>query len=447
MLDRLIAYGVAYRAVIIRCANCNAILEIASTVTTVTCRYCGVASRIQAKTAMFEVPKTLAQAPQERLEQLQRLQHLMPVRPVASVRWPLFVMLAMLLGGVGVSLVIAKRGGFGVASKDRSMWAGRSPVLIDLDGDGTRDVIGIVRYVLDEDRCHLAAFDGKTGKQRWQSESLGSFSSFGQVKFAGVGSQLLMASDGGTLSARDAKTGTQLWQVNLNEKVDVMCATGEQAVIVGTADQKWSRIDDTGAQQPATKLLRLDRDYTSDGAYEMFERAGVEQSDVCVPLGQTYDGPSHHLSMRNWGDAAKIENMYIDRFVRRAGSPETIAVGYKTPGTAVPMLAKLEGRKAAWIADIPAKDPLVSRFDDKNFALSDRAAFALYTTSSPPSTRLTAFALATGKRLWDREIPTTTGFVPEGLSVTGDVVMLATWQHLQAYSVVDGSDRFTIGSF
>lgn len=437
----------AYRAVIIRCTNCNAVLEIASTVTAVTCSYCGVVSRIQAKTAMFEVPTTLPQAPQARLEQLQRLQHLMPVRPAAAVRWPLFVTLAMLVGGVGMSLVIAKRGGIGAASKDRSMWAGRSPMLIDLDGDGTRDVIGLVRYVLDEDRCHLAAFDGKTGKQRWQSESLGAYSALSQAKFAGVGSQILMASAGGSLSARDAKTGAQVWEVALDEKVDIMCAAGEQAVIVGTADQRWVRLDNTGAQQPASKLLRLDRDYTNDKAYEMFQRAGVEQSDVCVSLGHTFDGPSHLLSMRNWGDTVKVENMRIERFVRRAGSPDTLAVGYKSPGTSVPMLAKLDGSKAAWVAEIPAKDPLVSRFEEKNVALSDGAVFALYTTSSPEVTRLTAISLSTGKRLWDRQIPTTTGFVPEGLSVTGDVVLLASWQHLHAYSVLDGSDRYRIGSY
>ncbi len=437
----------AYRAVIIRCTNCNAVLEIASTVSSVTCSYCGVVSRIQAKTAMFEVPKTLPQAPQARLEQLQRLQHLMPVRPAATVKWPLFVTLAMLVGGVGMSLMIAKRGGLGGGGKDRSMWASRSPILIDLDGDGTRDAIGLVRYVLDEDRCHLAAFDGKTGEQRWQSESLGSYTAMSQVKLAGVGSQILMALDDGSLTARDAKTGAQAWKVALGEKVDIMCADGDQAVIVGTADERWVRLDHTGAQQPASKLFRLDRDYTNDKAYEMFERAGVEQSDVCVPISHTFDGPSHHLSMRNWIDKVKVTNMKIERYVRRAGSPDTIAVGYKTPGTAVPMLAKVEDGKATWTTEIPAQDPLVSRFEEKLFAMSADAAFALYTTSNPAATRLTAFSIATGKRLWDRAIPTPTGFVPESLSITGDVVMLASWQYLYAYSVVDGRDRFRVGSF
>ena len=109
-------------------------------------------------------------------------------------------------------------------------------------------------------------------------------------------------------------------------------------------------------------------------------------------------------------------------------------------------LAKLAGKRATWTAAIPAQDPLTASFEQKNLALSDSAVFALYTAGGSDSVRLTAFEIATGKRLWDRAIPTGTGFVAVGLSWSGDTVMLSTWQQLRAFSVVDGSDRFTIGS-
>jgi len=172
---------VGLRAIVVRCPNCNANLEIASTVASVTCAYCGTVSRIQARTAVFQTPKPMS-----------RTEPQLPQMPVARQRFS--VLLAMLptliiAGLVAGGTFFAKRGIPGLISS-RVLWAGHVPVLIDVDGDGVADPIGLVRYVMSNDRAHLAAYSGKTGAPLWESEPLGNYSELGQLQFAAMGPRL-----------------------------------------------------------------------------------------------------------------------------------------------------------------------------------------------------------------------------------------------------------------
>jgi len=440
---------VAYSAVIIRCPNCNANLETASTVTSVTCAYCGTVSRIQAKTMMFQIPKSLptTQNAQQRAELLQRIQ-LQQLRPVRRMSM-LFVLLPLLLtfAVVGGGIFFASRAGMGVLSSmsDRTLW-GDGPVLLEVDGDGTPDLIGIIRYSMKNDEAHLAAFSGKTGAKLWESESFGNYSALGQRKYGGTGSWLLIGTDRGELSARNAKDGKVAWKLTFDEKIEEMCSGGPNAVTIETADKKWWVVDAKGAKQAAKPLIRLDRDYTDDKARGRFDRAGVEQSDVCVPLGSGWHHPLGTIALQHWHDLADVDGMDVQLLVRKPGGTITVGLGNKKPGTAVPMIAVIDGRKARWTSAIPAVEPLVAGFEDKYFAMTDKVGVVLYKLSNPSRARLTSFDLQSGKRLWDREIPTGTGFVASSLIANGDTVLLGTWQDLRAYSLADGSDRFTVGS-
>jgi outer membrane protein assembly factor BamB len=124
-----------------------------------------------------------------------------------------------------------------------------------------------------------------------------------------------------------------------------------------------------------------------------------------------------------------------------------VAVGYKQPGTSVPMLARLDGAQVRWTSEIPSTDPLTSSSEDKLIGLSDRAAFVIYEPRSSALPRLAGFDLADGHRLWEVEVTSrNTAVDPVAVIATGAIVLVATWGSLQAFDQQDGTPRFTIGN-
>jgi len=84
------------------------------------------------------------------------------------------------------------------AEEAKPSWAGSAPLVADIDGDGTPDLIGRARRVLPEDRITLVAVDGATGT-RWTSLR------------GGVGSALAI-SDGSFLLAVEIAIGATRWK-------------------------------------------------------------------------------------------------------------------------------------------------------------------------------------------------------------------------------------------
>jgi len=461
------------RAVVVRCPNCNANLQVQSTVVSTTCSYCGTVSRIQARTAMFQIPKPPAMPVQsanmtnaERLAQLQQLAKMPVAVQRASIFLALlpFVLMAVIAGGV--ILAVRGAGGFGGALGGGSrIWAGHPPAVTDLDGDKVPDLIGLVRYVTSNDRAHFAAISGKTGAELWESDPIGSYSDVSQDQFGAVGDTLYVATKDGKLVARNVKNKAVVkWEISLGEKIEAMCAAGNELAVT-TADQKWWLVDAGGKKREGQKLYRLDRDYTNKEAKLRFEGIGGESGDVCLPVSWNRNGPVGLFVLPGWSDMANIDGMDVEMLIKRAGGP-SVAIGHKQPGTSVPLLARLtpypeqtpmpkkgwrtpkEDKEllptAAWKVEVPAVDPLNSRLDKAHVTLSDKAVYALYSVQSS-NHHLTAFDLATGKRLWDREIPHGSGFVVVGLTLVGDVVAVTTWSSLTGYDVANGNERYRVG--
>jgi outer membrane protein assembly factor BamB len=421
------------RAIVVRCPNCGANLKIEHTVTSVKCSYCEVVSRIQPRTKILQVPVHVPAPPRHQ-----------PAMPVARQKFSWLAMLPFLVivGAIASGIVFSARVQQQQASK--MMWAGRAPVLLDVDGDGVLDAVGVVRYVLDDDRAHLAAYSGKTGAQLWQSESLGKYGELGQQVMAATRELVLIASDRGTLAARD-RAGKPVWQLTFDEKLDELCAgTAPDEIIVATADQRWFAIDGKGNRREAPALRRLDRSYTDKDAWRVFESVGAEASPgVCRPIDNvSWTRAPGLLATRHWHDHVELPNIRVDHYLRRPGGP-IVAFGSKTPGTAVPMLARIEGKAARWTIQIPATDPLVSRAEARHVTLSDREAIVVYQPKSPEPMRLTAFDLETGERRWDRALQKDMNL--SGLVVAGELVLVADWIYLRAYALADGSERFVIG--
>ncbi|HVV86385.1 MAG TPA: PQQ-binding-like beta-propeller repeat protein [Kofleriaceae bacterium] len=430
------------RAVSVTCPNCGASLDAGTDAPSITCSYCGTTARVQTRSRVWQVPAPLPAAPHA------------AALPVARQKVSALVVLPLLAVVVAIVLpivVIAGKAGhvFG-PDRNRMGWWGTVPVLVDVDGDRTDDVVGFSRYVLDGDRMHLAAFSGLTGKKLWETPKLGTYTEVYQGVVAVAGDVVVLATQTGELRGFDRRTGAARWVAQLGEKVDAMCAGDASAIVIGTADRRWHRVAlADGARTDAPPLrTRSDDDDDGDPLGHLRGGGGGEREEGrCDPLpSSARDGMPGLVTVGSWNLPA-APGMRVERMARRAAGGPTIAIGARQPGSPVPMLAaRADDGSLRWKAVVPATDPLNSRADDKLVTISDDAVFATYEPGgSDDAPHLTAFALADGRRLWDVRVAKGTTIVMTSLAVVGPNVVLSSWGHLQAFDRATGAPRFRLG--
>lgn len=432
------------RALIVTCPRCGANLPVTQPGPTVVCAYCGTEARIQQRSRVWQVPQAPPPGPQPVARQrVSKLVYL----------WPVVMVVA-----VGAGLLAARRfqglaeeqtrRAAGVA-KDGMSWAGSAPVLADVDGDGVQDVIGLGRYLFDGDQVELAAFAGVDGRRLWRTPRLGTFSQWAQARVAARGAVVTVAGADGTLIGFDRATGAERWRLALGEKVELMCAgPGADELVVATADQRW-RLIANGVEQPTKALRALDAHGSKpDDTLARFRAATVEApGDLCLPIdNNTWSRPAGLLALDNWATLPEVPGMYVEQLVRRPGGP-VVATGYKSPGTAVPMLAGLDGDRVLWSVEVPSVDRLAAGVEDKAIGLGADTAYVAYHRGSDTPLRIVAFALADGARRWEVEVPTGRLLErAEALLPIGDVVVIATSMAVVALAQADGRERYRIGS-
>lgn len=412
------------RAIQVKCSQCAAVLKVEPDRDFVDCDYCGTRSTVQRRTRVFQIPrpvvapvKVAAETPRVAVQLVNR------TRMVVSLLSTLFTF--ALIGGIfwfvnkqveratgksvlGLAKSAASGGGGG-----RMTWLGHGPALLEnLDKDRIPDPVGRVRYVADGDLCYLAAFSGATGERLWQSPALGSYSDTYQGRLIQADRLLLFADPRGSLTAYRAADGATQWTVSLSDKVERACRLDARSIAIQTADMSWQTVTlASGAARrssgpPGCTRLPDDDDDTGDPALVVMQPGSL-----------------------------KVPGMAVDRVVRRGRGPP-VAVGTRNPGSAVPMLARLDRNRAAWKVAVPAESPLSARPSAPEFvSVTDRQACAIYQKqdSSPP--HLTCFDLESGVRRFDSEIEMGTTIVMEALVWSGGRFFLSSWGHLQ---VLDG---------
>ncbi|MBP6837919.1 MAG: hypothetical protein KA190_11480, partial [Kofleriaceae bacterium] len=120
------------RLIPVRCPQCGASQQVDDDAATVTCSYCGTSARVQGRSKILQVPRPMPTGPTTP-----------PSWPVARQRFswlammPFLVMMVVVVGGV---VAATMRGRLGLGG-GKLLWAGELPVLLDVDGDGARDVV------------------------------------------------------------------------------------------------------------------------------------------------------------------------------------------------------------------------------------------------------------------------------------------------------------------
>ena len=426
------------RVIQVKCSHCAAVLKVEPDKDFVDCEYCGTRSTVQRRTRVFQMPRPVV-APVQIATHAPRvaLQVVNKARIVVSLLSTLITF--AFIGGIfwfvnkqvekatGTSVVgMIKKGSVGGS---RMTWLGHGPALLAfIDGDRIPDPVGRVRYVGDGDTCHLAAFSGASGERLWQSEALGTYTATYQGRIIQADKLFVFADPRGALTAFRAADGARQWSVSLSDTVERACKLPPADIAVQTADKTWQSVSAaTGAARKTSApagCIRLPDDDDETGDVRL---------QVLTP------------------GTLKIPGMSVDRVVRRAGrggeSGPPVAVGYKQPGSAVPMLALLDRTRAVWKVEVPAQNPLAARTSAPEFvAVTDSQACAIYEMQDSSAPHLTCFDLKSGIRRFDSEIEKGTTIVMEALVWSGGRFYLSSWGHLQVLDGTTGRRLHLIGN-
>lgn len=363
------------------------------------------------------------------------------IRPVSGLRW-------VVLGGVVVALIFAgvvalvpiwvsdwlsapPAGTLGARGASPS-WHGR-PVLADVDGDGIVDIIGNTRYVRDGDQIHVAAFSGTSGALLWESSAVGTHSNTLSSRLASVADRVLVSKDDGQIHAYTRATGAAVWTAALGDKVVAYCANAEaaQTVVVATLDGHAHQLDlRTGERSPAAPLVIEDEWQRDD-----------DRGPRCIRIpdnSASWTGRARRSHLR---EAAEIVGFRPDLFLELPNQG-LVALGMRTPGSSVPMLAGFDAaRRASWTVEIPSRDALNTSVTDESIVIAGDLIAVIY-IGRDNKARLAAFALANGSRRWDVAVSIDPTF--GGISVTQRTVLVAGGNGLEAFDLASGKLQFKI---
>lgn len=423
-------------AFVVRCPQCHASLKVDDTRPVTRCEYCGTEARIQRRTAFgmkVELPKNAPKDMPIAVEAARRVAAVVGFSTVFVVVLLIFVFTRS--GSVTTRVIPTPPNGFtpaavpriaeppspeSASSPPRASWnGGGEPVFVDVNGDGARDAVGIIRYVLEGDHMNLGAVDAKTGKLAWQGESLGSYTEVYQGRIYATPSKLLFAHPRGELWGFEPKTGVRAWMRQLGERVTSVCDAGGQ-MVVSLANNQW-----------------LDLDLGSGQITPRKRPAGCKKlrnTDDDEPKG----GPDVAATSAGGG----VPGMDRGEVMGHTASGVIVVSGSRTPGTSVPMLARMVDKKPAWKVEVPSEDVMNARAE--RFCVSGERACSVYDTDKS-GVRITCFGVADGARAWDQVLGET-HVVIRGLADVDGTVFLSTWGKLFALDGATGKPRYVFGN-
>jgi DNA-directed RNA polymerase subunit RPC12/RpoP len=418
----------------VKCPECNAAVAAGAETREIQCAYCGTLLVIQRRTRILQRRKPLPPRPPEA-----------PPAKVATEEKVGMVIAVAILAAVAAAIaapiitcsVINKAKPYGPM------------ILIDVDGDGAEDLVALMRDPESEE-IQLAAFAAKSGKRLWRSDVLRTGSGFGATCAAGA---VVIHAEAATLHGVNLSDGEPRFQVRLDEAIKKLCALsgpqGARAVRVIRADRR-------------AHLLSL-----PDGAL-----SAAATSEPCLPLrcDRSFEQWPHdleHREQRRW--SAALAGIDVEKAIRT--DRVTLALGHKTPGTSVPMIASVRppaapaegakprrgdftgghgqagGPEEIWRAVVPARDPLKVRGrapDPDHVALNSDAVAVTYEIAHNSAQRLTVFELASGRRRFDVGLPRKMRAV-WSVRITPHVVIVSSgWRIIAAYDVKSGEEAYTV---
>lgn len=403
----------------LKCSNCGANLSAEDGATRVRCGYCGATNTLHApgETSPEQVPE----APHSRVV------FTPPTSPPSVIGCTLPLLAGALLVAGGAAAVWWSAAGKGQLPWEHMQWTGNaSPILMDLDGDGANEVVGIVRFLEDDFDTvvgTVAAFDPVSGHRRWAHRVEDAEAN--ELVLAAAYGRLWLADGRGRLTTLDPTTGAVLSETKTGEKPDQFCGDGD-GLVLRLADRTAHAISPTGTVGPGTPT---DWQTPCPGG---FWGSHPGQTPETTPVERVELPPD------------------VTGLSTRAGLTipgGLLVAAERSPGTRVGTLLLLTGDTVRWRVDIPAGDPLAAEEGGPDVAgYGQGRVFAQWTARDGGDTpdRLACFDAATGRRRWDTTLEGDTGDVGAVVADTHHVYVVR-WTWLQVLDLETGEPVRTIG--
>lgn len=452
------------------CQGCGANLDALDESRVIQCGYCGTSNQIK-QTVHPSTPPHYAQqyapppqqfAPPQYVKPVQPVMPAMPARPQAqagrgvSTFVILMAIVPLLLGGF-VSFFLLRSGvstfeqlsqhlNGALNSARKFYWTSGQPIVIDIDGDQTDDVIGTVQEI-GEQKLLLSAISGSTYATLWEIE-LGRRTDLPDVKlYLEPGAKLVLVAMGPALHAHDLTSGTPRWVASLPDRIETVALDGDH-LWVATIDKATSsvalidgKVAPTALPSATAKPLRDDGEYDLipdlgqlDLEYDQYEGLRVAQAfcpieDLPISIARRHDADSKRCSNPNG----------VAFVTRDKGTAVPFMIGYARDSKAERWRVQLTKAGSLETVDTGFGQPRVEFFGDE--------AIISLVPSADNNARIRRISLTDGSIAWETTLARKNIENIQGIGVGSNLVFVNYGQSLRVLSLSDGTELASLGGY
>ncbi|AGC44021.1 hypothetical protein MYSTI_02705 [Myxococcus stipitatus DSM 14675] len=318
--------------------------------------------------------------------------------------------------------------------RERLEWTERdAPAFVDVNGDGTEDIVGHVRRH-DETgmREYVAAFDGRTLQKLWESLPSEGPDASRHTKVIAQNGRLVM-SEQRTVNLLELETGKRLGRVPLSDSPRRLCIPpgDTTSVWVEVVDHQHLLFDTrTATAKPAPRAPK-----------------GCPTPPLSPETCNMSRPPEHPTSCERSSYPPSDIRGFSTKYLFRSNG-YTLSLGTRWPGTQVPLVGLYApgNRKPLWHDTVSDKDPLLLRDSAPEVGeLTKDAVYIVYALEQG-GLQLIRRDLRTGTIAWDVAIPHSQSLPAlAAIWVRGTRVYVPHWNRLHIFDATTGDLLGAIG--
>jgi hypothetical protein len=316
-----------------------------------------------------------------------------------------------LTAAVTVPVVMNVRGR---ETEPRPAWLSRRIVVVER-GDGPFDVLGRSRRVADNlDDVRLILIDGRTGTPKWESQTIGSYSTTDDG-FVTQSGDLVLFTYERTIQGFALADGFPRWSAKLPTQIERLCEQGDMIVAISV----------DGMGHSISKR---------DGAWTVIETSS------CSPLPT--DARERHLMVER-DEYGILVDTELTGSVRVVAGRSNKRVG-RSRGSGLATLVAVEpSGKARWRVELPEFPETAPQHPPIAITVGQAEVCAAYQarkTSRPVG--ITCFTATDGERMWSNWID---DWNVSSLAIAGRTLLISRSGKLEAWELDTGIPRWQFG--